>query len=166
MGTIGAAAGLPGRCLMNRSKAGLLFGALLFVAGLAAAEEAPPAEDGRGSLTVVVPGLASNDGKVIIALFNSAEDFEKEGDIVSSAFVEPEDQRAVWTFGDLPFGEYALRLFHDANDNEKLDTNWMGIPKEPYGFSNDARGKFGPPGYEAAKFLFESDGMTLEIKLE
>ena len=154
---------------MNLKKAGLvslLLGALLLSGGLAAADDPSGGEDARGSLTLVVPGLASNEGKVIIALFDSAEGFEEEGAFVRSAFVEPENQRAVWTFGDLPFGEYALRLFHDENGNEKLDTNWVGMPKERYGFSNDARGKFGPPGYEAAKFLFESDGMTIEVKLE
>ena len=154
---------------MNRRKAGLLLGALLLALGFAAAADEPgePEEEGkRGSLTLVVPGLASNEGKVIIALFDSAEGFEKEGAFVRSAFVEPENRGAVWTFGDLPFGEYAVRLFHDENGNEKLDTNWVGIPKERYGFSNDARGKFGPPDYEAAKFDFDSDGMTLQVKLE
>ena len=151
---------------MNRKKAGLLLGALLLAGGLAAAADQPEEEGARGSLTLEVPGLASNEGKVIIALFDSAEGFEKGDAFVRSAFVEPEDRAAVWTFGDLPFGEYAVRLFHDENGNEKLDTNWMGIPKERYGFSNDARGKFGPPGYEAAKFRFDSDGMTLQVKLE
>ena len=151
---------------MDRRKAGLLLGALLLVGGFAAAADEPGRDGARGSLTLVVPGLASNDGKVIIALFDSAEGFEKDGAFVRSAFVEPENRGAVWTFGDLPFGEYAVRLFHDENGNEKLDTNWVGIPKERYGFSNDARGKFGPPGYEAAKFRFDSDGMTLQVKLE
>ena len=151
---------------MNRRKAGLLLGALLLALGFAAAADEPGGDDARGSLTLVVPGLASNEGKIIIALFDSAEGFEKDGAFVRSAFVEPENRGAVWTFGDLPFGEYAVRLFHDENGNEKLDTNWVGIPKERYGFSNDARGKFGPPGYEAAKFRFDSDGMTLQVKLE
>jgi uncharacterized protein (DUF2141 family) len=151
---------------MKRRKVGLLLGALLLAGGFAAAADEPGGEDARGSLTLVVLGLANNEGKVIIALFDSAEGFEKDGAFVRSAFVEPENRGAVWSFGDLPFGEYAVRLFHDENGNEKLDTNWMGIPKEPYGFSNDARGKFGPPGYEAAKFLFDSDGLTLQVKLE
>jgi len=151
---------------MKRRKAGLLLGALLLAGGFAAAADEPGGDGARGSLTLVVPGLANDEGKVIIALFDSAEGFEKDGAFVRSAFVEPEDRAAVWTFGDLPFGEYAVRLFHDENGNEKLDTNWMGIPKERYGFSNDARGKFGPPGYEAAKFRFDSDGMTLQVKLE
>lgn len=151
---------------MKRRKAGLWLGALLLAGGLAAAADEPGEEDARGSLTLVVPGLASDEGKVIIALFDSEEGFEKEGAFVRSAFVEPENRRAVWTFGDLPFGEYAFRLFHDENGNEKLDTNWMKIPKERYGFSNDARGKFGPPSYEAAKFVFDSDGMTIQVKLE
>jgi uncharacterized protein (DUF2141 family) len=146
---------------MKRRKAGLLLGALLLAGGFAAAADEPGGDGARGGLTLVVLGLASNEGKVIIEFFDSAEGFENE-----DAFVEPENRGAVWTFGDLPFGEYAVRLFHDENGNEKLDANWMGIPKEPYGFSNDARGKFGRPSYEAAKFRFDSDGLTLQVKLE
>ena len=90
---------------MKRRKVGLLLGALLLAGGFAAAADEPGGDDARGSLTLVVPGLASNDGKVIIALFDSAEGFEKDGAFVRSAFVEPENRGAVWTFGDLPFGE-------------------------------------------------------------
>ena len=151
---------------MNRRKVGLLLGALLLVGGFAAVADEPGGDVTRGSLTVVVTGLVSNEGKIIIALFDSAEDFDKGDAFVRSAFVEPENKGAVWTFGDLPFGEYAFRLFHDENGNEKIDTNWVGIPKERYAFSNDARGKFGPPSYEAAKFHFDSDGMRLQVKLE
>jgi uncharacterized protein (DUF2141 family) len=166
VGIFGVAADFPGRVPMSWKKAGLWLGGLLLAGGVAAAADPPSAEDARGSLTLVVPGLASNEGKVIIALFDSAESFGQDDAFLRSAFVEPENQQAVWTFGDLPFGEYAFRLFHDENGNEKLDTNWVGIPKERYGFSNDARGKFGPPSYEAAKFLFDSDGMTIQVKLD
>ena len=82
---------------MNRRKAGLLLGALLLAGGLAAADDPPGAEDERGSLTLVVPGLASNEGKVIIALFDSAESFGQDDAFVRSAFVEPENRRGVWT---------------------------------------------------------------------
>jgi uncharacterized protein (DUF2141 family) len=50
--------------------------------------------------------------------------------------------------GELPPGPHAIKVFHDVNGNGKLDTNWMGIPNEPYGFGNDARGSFGPPSFE------------------
>ena len=45
---------------------------------------------------------------------------------------------------------YAFSFFHDLNNNKKLDTNFLGIPKEPYGFSNNKKGRFGPPKFSEA----------------
>ena len=66
----------------------------------------------------------------------------------------------------LPFGKYAITIFHDVNDNEELDTNFIGIPKEPYGFSNNPKSSFGPPGFDDAVFEFEKDGYEIEIILK
>lgn len=63
-------------------------------------------------------------------------------------------------------GLYAVKVFHDVNDNGKLDTNWMGIPNEPYGFSNDAMGTFGPPGFKEASFLVGEGRTTIRIKMK
>ena len=52
----------------------------------------------------------------------------------------------------VPSGTYAIGLYIDANENEKMDTNFFGIPKEQFGFSNDAKGSFGPPSFESASF--------------
>jgi uncharacterized protein (DUF2141 family) len=59
---------------------------------------------------------------------------------------------------DLPAGNYAIASYHDENGNGKLDTNALGMPEEGYGFSNDARGTFGPPKFSEA--VFEFDGKT------
>lgn len=58
---------------------------------------------------------------------------------------------------DLPDGDYAVSLFVDRNGNAKLDSNAIGLPTEPYGFSNDATGNFGPPGFEQARFSVKGD---------
>jgi uncharacterized protein (DUF2141 family) len=57
----------------------------------------------------------------------------------------------------LPKGRYAISAFHDANGNKKLDKNMVGMPVEKYGFSNDARGTFGPPSLESQLFELNSD---------
>ncbi len=69
---------------------------------------------------------------------------------------------------DLPLsdGEYAISVFHDLNGNQELDKNWMGIPTEPYGFSNNARGKFGPPTYNQCKVKIIDGTTRLTIKLD
>ncbi len=52
----------------------------------------------------------------------------------------------------LPEGPLAISLFQDTNANGRLDKNGMGMPTEPYGFSNNAAGNFGPPTFEQAVF--------------
>ncbi len=65
---------------------------------------------------------------------------------------------------DLPNGNYAIAVYHDANGNNKLDKNFLGIPTEKYGFSNDAMGSFGPPDYEDC--IVKVDGnKEISIKL-
>ncbi|UZO80330.1 DUF2141 domain-containing protein [Aquimarina sp. ERC-38] len=70
------------------------------------------------------------------------------------------------TFMDVAPGEYAISLFHDENENGKLDTNFIGIPKEAYGVSNNAKNTFSAPEWKNAKFTV-SDGKTVthNIKL-
>ncbi|MGJ7582834.1 DUF2141 domain-containing protein [Variovorax sp. RHLX14] len=60
-------------------------------------------------------------------------------------------------FVGLPPGRYAVKSFADENGNGKLDTNLVGLPTERYGFSNDAKGRMGPPSFEQASFMLEAD---------
>lgn len=63
-------------------------------------------------------------------------------------------------------GKFAIKVFHDENDNRQLDVNWMGIPKEPYGFSNDAMGTFGPPSFQQAAFEVKPGANTTRIRMK
>ncbi len=63
-------------------------------------------------------------------------------------------------------GTYAVKVFHDVDENGTLDTNWMGIPKEPYGFSNDAMGTFGPPSFQQASFKVGTGRTTIRIRMK
>ena len=65
--------------------------------------------------------------------------------------------RAVTYVYELPSGTYAIGIFHDVNLNNKMDNNVFGIPKEQYGFSNNARAFLGPPAFEAAAFELEGE---------
>lgn len=69
-------------------------------------------------------------------------------------------------FPDPAPGTYAVKVFHDVNDNGVLDTNWMGIPKEPYGFSNDAMGTFGPPSFQQASFKVGVGTNAVRIRMK
>ncbi|MCF8413904.1 MAG: DUF2141 domain-containing protein, partial [Melioribacteraceae bacterium] len=66
----------------------------------------------------------------------------------------------------LAFGEYAIKCYHDVNENRELDTNFFGIPSEDYGFSNNAPATFGPPSFEQAAFKFKSHNQIEKIELQ
>ena len=70
------------------------------------------------------------------------------------------------TFWNIPYGEYAIKVYHDANNDDKLNKNFLGMPTEEYGFSNNARGSFGPPSWDDAKFMFNSAKDTLHITIQ
>jgi uncharacterized protein (DUF2141 family) len=68
-------------------------------------------------------------------------------------------------FENIPPGTYAIAAIHDENMNGKLDTNWLGIPKEGYGFSKNAQGQFGGPSFSAASFPYDGRNLDLTITL-
>ena len=129
------------------------------------AQEATKTETTTGTLTVVVTGLKSDKGEVRISLYNSETTYSnKEAEAFQKLKLPIKDKQAEAVFEKLPFGEYAIKLFHDKNSNGELDTT-LGIPNEDYAFSNNARATFGPPTYEKAKFEFKAEQLTIEIKI-
>ena len=100
---------------------------------------APASEMCRGDLKMIVLGLKSDEGQIKFDLDNSADTFKPKKD-GKPAFAKGrsviKDKRAEYVFKDIPCGEYAIKLYHDANMNEDLDKNFLGIPKEQYGFSH------------------------------
>jgi len=110
----------------------------------------------QSSLTVEIVGLESNKGVVIVALLD-----KHEKDVMDQTCIITENKCTV-VFNDVKHDQYAVRFFHDENQNEELDTNFLGIPKEGFGFSNDAMGKFGPRDF--SEWLFEVSGDT-KIKM-
>ena len=143
-----------------------ILGALLLV-GLGAPLAAEGDEEAVGrscDLTLVVEGLKDDEGEVKVALADSEEDY-KGDEPFRGAAIAIRERRAQHTFPDVPFGDYAIKLFHDRNSNDRLDTNFLGIPKESYAFSNNARGRFGPPSFDKARFAIDSRVDTLVIRI-
>jgi uncharacterized protein (DUF2141 family) len=73
---------------------------------------------------------------------------------------------ALCVFEDVAPGTYGISAFHDQNDNQKLDTNLIGVPVEDYGASNNARGVFGPPSFDDARFAYTDGTKRLQGSLE
>ena len=119
---------------------------------------------GKAALTIEILGLESDVGSVAVALFDSAESFDRRTATVASAIVAPQDGRATWSVANLAAGTYAIAVFHDLNDNGELDRTTLGPPAEPYGFSNDARGRFGPPKFAKAAVELPPGRHTIQIR--
>jgi uncharacterized protein (DUF2141 family) len=126
--------------------------ALATVLGLAASLAiAMPAR--AVEMEVEVSGLIQAEGRVMVGVFTDSGTWLKKAVTGGSAEAsQQKDGRLLVKLQDLPEGSLALSVFHDVNGNGKLDSNAMGMPKEPYGFSNNAAGKFGPPKFESAQF--------------
>lgn len=122
---------------------------LLVVPLLLAAAALGPAQPPAGhDLTVSVADVRTKDGVVVVALFAKADGFPAEvGMAAVMAKVSPE--RPTHTFANLPAGKYAVVVFHDRNQDGKLDRTAFGLPKEPIGLSNHPAA--GRPDFEKAK---------------
>jgi len=118
-----------------------------------------------GTLTVVITDLQNDDGEVLLSLSDSRENYEGDSKSYLGFKVKIENGKAECTINDLPYGEYAIKLYHDENLDGELNSNFLGIPTEDYGFSNNASGTFGPADYADAKFLFEQTEMTMKISV-
>ena len=117
-------------------------------------------------IPVDINGLRSDRGQVLCALFSSASDFPKKADkALAHAKSTILDGHATCEFNNIPSGTYAVSVFHDENSNGKLDTNFLGIPREGVGASNNAKGHFGPPKFGAAAFQHSGESTTLEISI-
>jgi uncharacterized protein (DUF2141 family) len=102
---------------------------------------------GQYTLTIEINDLQNNNGQLILAFYN-----EKE--IKIKGVIQPiVGKKCIILIENLKPGKYSFKYFHDENKNEKLDVNWIGIPKEGFGFSNNAKARFGPPSFE--KTIFE-----------
>jgi uncharacterized protein (DUF2141 family) len=114
------------------------------------------------NISVKVNGLSSNEGKVFLAIYDTEEDFLENTFKGTTSSIT--NQTCEVIFENIPKGIYAISIFHDENDNGKMDTNFMGIPKEDYGCSNNASGFMGPPKWKDAKFELTND-TTITINL-
>lgn len=111
----------------------------------------------QSNLEVEINNLKNTKGKVLVELIdqnNKHFAWQKKDITEIKCFI---------SFSNIPDGKYAIRYYHDENLNEKLDQNIIGIPKEGFGFSNDAMGLFGPKDFE--EWLFPIYGDTI-IKLK
>ena len=117
-------------------------------------------------LSLSIEGIEEVKGSMFIALYNSEASFLDVEQATHLAIEPVGKTNFSLTFPDLPKGEYAVAVYQDVNENGELDKALFGIPKEPFGFSNDAPVVFGPPKYSDARFEYKAAGaQTIRLKL-
>ena len=112
-------------------------------------------------------------GLALIGIYDKEEHFGKakvnkklnSEKVLTGAVTKITNNKAQIKF-DIPFGSYALSGFQDFDNNGVMSGNFLGIPKEPFGFSNDVRGKFGPPKWNDAVFIFNTSNQEVTLKLK
>jgi uncharacterized protein (DUF2141 family) len=114
------------------------------------------------TMKVVIKNVNDAEGDILVGLFSNEADFLKKR--FASQKIKASKGEIHFVFENIPAGKYAISAFHDANINGELDKNMVGIPKEGFGFSNDAMGMFGPPNFEKASFDWKG-GQTISLAL-
>lgn len=118
-------------------------------------------------IVVNICGLRSDKGKCLLYLYNNKKGFPNDaGKAINTAMGSTVNGKSTIVLKDIPDGEYAIGVIHDENGNGKMDTNFLGMPKEGVGVSNNAKGHFGSPSYDDSKFKVIQKSMKLNITIK
>ena len=109
----------------------------------------------------------NDKGAARVAVFRSSEGFPNGSDKACRLALERiENGAAKAVCPGLPYGEYGVAVLHDENENGEMERGALGIPAEGYGFSNNARGSFGPPSFSQTTFRLDSETLTIRIAVQ
>ncbi|MDX1629628.1 MAG: DUF2141 domain-containing protein [Fulvivirga sp.] len=113
---------------------------------------------------ITINNIKEARGTIYLAVYDNSKDFRENAILNKSIKITAEGKKTIQL--NLPKGEYAIGAFHDLNGNGKLDKNFVGIPKEGFGFSKKSIGTFGPPSYDQTKFMHDKAGTKVLIELK
>ena len=126
----------------------------------------PEAAQENGDLEVTVTNIETSEGKIRAVLFEGKDGFPDEKEkAFRKASVDAQKGKTTFIFENVPYGEYAISLMHDKNGNGKMDFNFIGIPQEGYGISNNKNPGLSMPKYEDAHFTHQSSPNRILIHL-
>lgn len=118
------------------------------------------------TLKLVVEKIKEDKGQILISIFNREKGFPYlSGGSIKTYSLAPASGKVLLEVNDIHTGVYAIAFFQDIDGNKKITTNKVGIPKEGYGFSNNAMGMFGPPSFKDASFRFSRD-TTIVVRMK
>lgn len=133
--------------------------------GVVGAQNTVTAKPETGTLLVLVKGFKNTEGQLMVALYNNQAEFLSKNPFKGTATPISANEELI-RFENIPYGDYAVGVIHDMNNNGELDKNFLGIPTEGYGFSNNAMGAEGPPSFLQASFVFAGRDEAKVIDLE
>ncbi len=121
----------------------------------------------ENTVVVRINGIKTQNGQVLLSLFRSPEGFPTHPE---KAFrwgkAKVTASSIIISFNGLPPGTYAIAAVHDENSNDVMDTDWLGLPKESYGVSNNVTSTLAPPKFDEAKFNFTGSRDTVQIEMK
>lgn len=118
----------------------------------------------EGNIHVRIQNIENEQGVLRIGLFKESDKFLEEASWSKDIPVNGRNIVEV-DFENIPYDTYAISIYQDLDENGKLDANFIGIPKEPVGFSNDHRPKMGPPKFNGAKFDLAQKNLTQTVDM-
>ncbi|MFD1873828.1 DUF2141 domain-containing protein [Hymenobacter bucti] len=124
---------------------------------------APPAAPATETVTVVVSALASTNSVVKLNFYNDPSKFLKSGQMAMQLLVRPDGKSTLSIPVALAPGEWAVAASQDLNNNDKLDKNFLGIPTEPFAFSNNVKPRLAAPTFQECKFTVAGPGQVVTI---
>lgn len=114
----------------------------------------------QAKLEVTVSKIKNQQGVIRVGLFSTEENFLKKA--IDGRVVKADNQSVAVVFENLKPGDYAVSVIHDENENGDLDSNFLGMPTEGFGFGNNAMGTFGPPSFEKAKITVRDKDTSIQ----
>jgi uncharacterized protein (DUF2141 family) len=114
-------------------------------------------------LVIHVDNVKSTTGQVMVALYDNADAFLKHP--VRAEKAQADKAGTTLVFHDVAPGDYGFAVFHDTNENGRLDKNLLGIPTEPMAFSNNVQGRMGPPDFAAVRLAVPDTGLDTAVTL-
>ncbi len=145
-------------------KSAILLFSLLILYSDMAGRDARVSE--TGTIVVEIVGLRSDKGDVKISLYNQKDGFLSDSSKALRLLrFKIEKDRCLASITNLPYGTYAIAGYHDENSDGRLNFNFLHVPREGVCASNDAKGHFGPPSFDDAKFLLKSASLSIKMTM-
>lgn len=120
--------------------------------------------ESKGEIVVKIENIEKRKGMIRVGLYHSEENFMRKPPIGKEVEVNGRKELTI-RIPEVPFGTWSVGIYQDLNGNKKFDRNFIGIPKEPYAFSNGFKDKWRAPNFQETTFSFANNGQTVKLKL-